>query len=271
MKAVIISATTNAKRAVPCLRSWGAVPTVLVMNNTTLTRDDFPEDWLYLTYPSYLGTVPAFRAGVDYALDHTDADLLICLHDDVEILQPDWLERTVRHFETHPACGLAGYSGAIGLGADDIYQTAYDPMQLARVGFRSNLVDAEVHGLRSLLAERVACCDGFSLILRREFAEGWTQENEPSTRQDRPWTYFEDHGIVHHAYDSLMGAYAARLGWETWYLPVRCRHLGGQTAVGDAGYQTWAQAQIPGGDHGFWEQSHRRGFELFRDVLPLRV
>jgi len=39
-------------------------------------------------------------------------------------------------------------------------------MQLARQDFRSNLREAELHGIRSLKAERVICHDGFSLIGR---------------------------------------------------------------------------------------------------------
>jgi hypothetical protein len=86
-----------------------------------------------------------------------------------------------------------------------------------------------------------------------------------------PWLYLEKHGVIHHALDGMMGCLAARYGWATWYLPIRCRHLGGATAVGDKGYRAWAETQTPGGDMGFWEESHRILAELFPDVLPLRV
>lgn len=274
MRLGVVTATTDPARAASCLRSWAVpadVPFVIVLNTDTAPANGVPEiindlGATHITAHSYLGTVPAFRVGVDYLLDQTDVDVLICLHDDVEMLDPTWLQAVARAFERRPQCGLAGFGGAIGLGADDIYKTPYDPMQLARIGFRSNLVDAEVHGLRSLLSERVACLDGFSQIGRREFFTG-----ESSHRPERPWSYLEDHGIRHHLYDGLLGALAARHGWETWFLPVRCRHYGGQTAVGDAGYQAWAKEQIHDGDLGFWQESHRIGYDLFRDVLPLRV
>jgi hypothetical protein len=282
MKICVVTASTDPERARPCIRSWGGHLFVGVVNGRPWQPQEKAEgepqgalvrSWLL--EPSYLGTVPAFRVGVDYALSETDADIIALLHDDVEILDEQWAEKVLRHFERTPVCGLLGFGGAIGLGSDDLYQTKYDPMQLARIGFRSNLVDAEVHGSRSLLAERVACLDGFSQIGRRAFWEGWGynrhQADGHADPQYRPLTYLEDHGLVHHLYDSLLGAIAARGGWETWFLPIRCRHLGGQTAVGDRGYQAWAMQQIPGGDHGFWEQSHKRGYELFRDVLPLRV
>lgn len=283
LKMVVVTATTNSYRAYQCTVTWGSVEAgrafdlIVVVNRDSVSIEEKVLQLPYATHlveKSYLGSVPAFRRGVDYALDHTDADLIACLHDDLEILDPDWVRQVVRRFESTPTCGLAGFGGAIGWGDREIYQRPYNPMQLARVGFRSNLTDAESHGMRSLLGERVACLDGFSLIGRREFFDGryGLLAQAPQTfQEDRPWTYLEDHGIIHHAYDSAMGGLAARLGWDTYYIPVRCHHLGGQTAVGDAGYQTWAQGQIPGGDQGFWEQSHRRVYELFTDVLPLRV
>lgn len=282
MKPVIVTATTAFKRAAPCLKSWGeAAPLVVVVNGGEPLPDCFsPKDGLtLLRSEQYLGSVPAFRAGVDYVLEHRpEADPIICLHDDVEIQEPEWLRKVCRLFEQHPECGLAGFGGAIGLGAEDIYKVPYNPMQLARIGFRSNLTDAEAHGVRSLLPERVACLDGFSQIGRRAFFEGRCGPMRAefpgafsTSPKNRPWTYLEDHGFVHHFYDGALGCLAARVGWETWYLPVRCRHLGGQTAVADRGYHEWAKGQIPGGDQGFWQQSHERGYELFRDVLPLRV
>lgn len=279
LKLVVVTATTNYSRAQKCIESWGAVQTIIVSNgHNHLGEMPSPlgqQTWL--STPDYLGTVPAFRRGVDFALEHTDADVICALHDDVEMQQQDWAARVIRHFERTPPCGLAGFGGAIGLASDQIYKTPYDPMQLARIGFRSNMPDAEVHGVRSLLAEQVACLDGFSQVGRREFFNGWHQPESTGDKsyraaaEERPWTYLEEHGVVHHFYDGALGALAARYGWETWYLPIRCKHYGGQTAVADRGYQAWAEGQIPGGDHGFWEQSHRRGYELFTDVLPLRV
>jgi len=158
-------------------------------------------------------------------------------------------------------------------------------VQLARKGFRSNLIDAEVHGLRSLLAEPVACLDGFSQIGRREFWLGLAPVSQLTKRIDnggtisrgeyqptlRPWHLLDRIGVRHHAYDSALGAIAKRYHWEAWYLPVRCRHLGGMTAVGDEGYQRWAAQQTEGGDHGFWEQAHAAVYAEFKAELPIRL
>lgn len=268
MTLCVVTATTRRGKASRCIDTWYATKTlhfdIVVVENGTEHQD-------------YLGVVAAFRAGVAEALDqHPRCEVIACLHDDLEILEDGWDQKLLRHFRDRPAMGLAGFGGAIGVGADDLYQTPYAPMQLARQGFRSNLVDAEAHGLRSLVPQRVACLDGFSQIGRRAFWQGYTAptvvgSTAQADRQPRPWDVLDGLGVVHHAYDGMLGCLAARYGWETWFLPIRCHHLGGQTAVGDAGYQQWALNQIAGGDAGFWAEAHRIWYDHFRDVLPLRI
>lgn len=285
---LVVTATTNLDRARPCLESWVRTASerfvlVVILNGCakpeTVTIDGVACAWRWS--PKYLGSVPAFHFGVDAALSMLLrqgtpplAPIVACLHDDLEIREFGWDQKVITHFAHHPSCGLLGFGGAVGLGAIDLYVTPYNPMQLARIGFRSDLVDAEQHGVRSLLPERVACLDGFSQIGRQEFYDGKlgpaaTIKLLPTPV--RPWAYLDQHGFIHHFYDGALGCLAARACWEAWYLPVRARHLGGQTAVGDAGYQAWAKTQDAGGDRGFWEHAHEVGYELFRDVLPLRV
>lgn len=259
----VLTASTNPTRAKRCIESW---------RDTALNRNLVVH--VLINGAPYLGTVPAFRQGMQEILLMSGADVIACLHDDFEIEESRWDEKVLRHFERHPECGLAGFGGAVGLGTDDLYKAPYDPMQLARIGFRSNLIDAEAHGLRSLLPERVACLDGFSQVGRRDFWEGFQRQVDKRIRyqvDDAPWTMLGKLGMVHHWYDGALGALAARYGWDTWYLPLRGKHHGGQTAVGDAGYGEWAKTQVEGGDQGFWQAAHRLGYDEFRDVLPLRV
>lgn len=281
MPFAIVTATTNLERARPCLASWIArahsedqIPIFVIHNGPEPAPEMIgfagqPVAWIHRD--SYLGSVPAFRIGVEVALS-AGAEIIACLHDDFEILEHGWDQKVIRAFARNPNMGLAGFGGAISLGHEDMYRKPYDPMSLARGGFRSNLVDAEVHGVRSLLSEQVACLDGFSQIGRNDFFAGHVNGDDDREYLRLPvWQALEDLGIVHHLYDSLLGAYAARLGWETWYLPLRAQHHGGRTAVGDSGYGDWAKTQVAEGDHGFWKAAHAIGYEAFKDVLPLRV
>jgi hypothetical protein len=272
---VVVTASTNPNRALRCLQSWGPVPIVLVLNGPTAMTMTGWEHHLgplaVVKEKEYLGTVEAFKIGTDLALQNPETEIIACLHDDWLCQDAHWAERTLKCFDQHPDVGLLGYGGAIGLGSEDLYKVPYDPMQLARIGFRSNLVDAEVHGVRSLLAEEVACLDGFSQVGTRDFWLGYGQFTGSEQTSGRPWDILAKLGIKHHFYDGALGCIAKRHHMKVYYLPVYGRHYGGQTAVGDTGYQEWANKQTEGGDHGFWEQAHRKSWEAFKDVLPIRI
>jgi hypothetical protein len=208
------------------------------------------------TVRNHMGVVPAFAEGVRLAAEE-GAEIIACLHDDVIIEEPDWDIHVTAWFDAQPKCVLAGFGGGKGLGHPDIYRIPYDPMQLARVDFVSNMRDAEAHGRRVAIPTRVACLDGFSQIGRADFLR-------------RSFQYLEKLGVVHHAYDSHLGVLAARAGGEAWMLPVKVHHLGGRTAVGNVEYQSWARGQNPEGDHGFWVKAHEVLYEDARGTLPLR-
>ena len=290
----IVTATLDVTRATPCMQTWTRHATVwpavygvqqLCPGVQQLCPHDHVHDqwvqyqdhnWMHSYCTStVLGVVPAFAIGVQKALED-GAEVIACLHDDLEILRPGWDEMVLDVFAKEPQVGLVGFGGGTGLGAWDIYRTPYNPMQLARQDFVSNMVDAEAHGRRSTRVERVACLDGFSQIGRREFWEGQVNPHAgittpPTYQAEMLFSIMQGWGVTHHFYDGMLGCFAKRLGWEVLMLPVACRHYGGRTAVGDARYAEWALTQDPRGDGGFWDTAHRIGYEQFRDVLPIRT
>ena len=273
---IVVTGSSNITRAEACLRSWQEkaetrFTTVIVRNGADVVEiPDSLKRVAEVKAKDYLGSVPAFALGVQTALRlDSRAEVVACLHDDLEILEDGWDVRVLNHFASHPSTGLAGFFGASGIGDADIYKTPYNPFQLARNGCRSNIEGAEAHGARSIVASRVAVLDGFSLIGRASFFRGEVFGTGESTVP--PWDMMAALGLVHHIYDGALGMLAARRGWATYFLPVACKHYGGQTAVADAGYAEWAAKQTEGGDQGFWTEGHRRVYDEFRDVLPLRV
>ena len=290
-KLAIVTATTNLLRSAACQISWteyasGPIAQFVVVNGVPAMGTEqwrcetgsAGKTWMYAT-PDYLGVVPAFAIGVRAALELSDATIIACLHDDLEITEPGWDELIKRVFQICPKAGLVGLGGATGLGHDRIYQIPYEPMQLARHGFMSNMRDAEAHGGRTNVYQPVAVLDGFSQIGSRRFWEGYTRQNNWEMRREQamgvpPGNLFElmqTWGIVHHAYDAALGCFAKRLGYQVWLAPLACHHHGGQTAVGDPGYHQWAQQQAEGGDAGFWQHAHGVVYHEFKDVLPIRV
>lgn len=262
MRLGIVTATANKKRAAPCLQSW--------------QEHAFQEVPVHIVENAYLGLVPAFRVGMDVFLrTHGDVEVICCFHDDLVILEQGWDQRVLDTFADFQQVGLAGFGGWRSLGTDDLYETDYDPLHLRAHDYISNRTDAERWGARSHVVERVVVASTFSQIGRKAF---WTGFYEPEwrTRQSRrklyprPWDEIKQTGIVDHFYAGALGCLAHRGGWQVLSLPVRCRHLGGQT-TGETRYQQWAADEYDGGDRGIWEQAHRIGYETYKDQLPLRL
>jgi len=174
----------------------------------------------------------------------------------------------------HPACGLAGFGGAWGLGDEGAGQGDYRPTWLVRRGFMSNMVDAEAHGTRVLEPRKIAVLDGFSQVMRRNFLRGLNHDHQGGPHVaygGNLFTLMKDWGVIHHAYDAALGGFARYLSWDTWLLPFACHHKGGQTAVGDGQYNEWARTKRSQGDQTFWEEAHKIVWERFGHLLPFEV
>ena len=275
MKIAIVTATTDPFKSAEFWRTWRAgnnLPLVLVVNGVGskfnaheekflkdlgLHTDVRDQDIVHIV-DDYLGTVPAFATGYRIAREQ-GAEVICCFHDDLRIDDKLWGMVVEERFRDHPACLLAGFGGAMGVGRPGMYDEPFDPMSLARHSFGSNMEDAEAHGERWMEPRCVAVLDGFSLIVRSELSDV------------NPFQVVADAGIIHHAYDVAIGAMVRREYKETWFLPIACHHAGGRTAVLDTGYLAWAKTKNPEGDQGLWLDAHRIVYEQFQDVLPFHV
>ena len=187
------------------------------------------------------------------------ADILAFLHSDVTDLEEDWQAKVESFFGVNPQCGLVGFGGALGLGHRDIYKRPYQLQQLARRNYFSAQRDWQTHGYLLTTPLRVAVLDGFALVFRREAFE-----------QMGGWQPLLDAGLTYHCYDTWACCMMARLGWETWALPVKCWHHGGGVSTSGS-YLEWLDAQGIAGDAEVHTKAHRIIYEEFRDVLPLEV
>lgn len=309
----IVTATIDFTRAYPCIQSWlrnarQSVPVYIVEQGTdnrdweqrTLalpaeiawpsilpaTKHRAPQFRYYQrSHREILGVVPAFALGVEQAL-RDGHEVIACFHDDLEIEGDGWDEDVFRLFRACPRAGLCGFGGARGLGSDDIYQAPYTPMQLVRQNFGSNMRHAEAHGARWTAAQPVAVLDGFSQIGLASYWRGKAHPHYISPdriehqTQTNLFEILKVLGVVHHAYDAALGAFAKQLGYQVWFVPVPVHHHGGLTAVADPRYHEWAnqftlynaleQKELRG-DAAYWTQAHQIVYELFRSVLPIRT
>lgn len=201
-----------------------------------------------------VGPVGQLQRGYEHA--DPRSEILAFIHDDVVIHEEGWEQRVLREF-ADPTVGVVGFGGATGLGTSDIYRTPYQLVQLARIGYASNVDDAENHGARFERERDVATLDGFCLIVRRSLLEktgGWP---------DREFLTF-------HNYDNSLAVHAARHKMRVRLVGVRCQHKGGGTSTRTP-YQDWAKQRYGKPDAELHTDVHAICYEAWRDVLPLRV
>ncbi len=207
------------------------------------------------------GPVRAFAQGVQIAAG-MGADLIACLHDDLRIDALVWARTIEEFFEDHPACVLAGFGGAYGVGSPswDYSERPENGDQLvaalARHDFISNMQDAEAHGLRIKIPQRVAVLDGFSLIGRASFMA-------------QAFEKLERAGLVHHGYDTAISLMTLleRQAHEVWMLPIPCHHHGGMSAVAMPQYHEALRAEGTS-DAEQWMHSHTWLYGQLGKSLP---
>lgn len=182
------------------------------------------------------------------------ADVLIYVHDDVTIHDPDWLDRVLEPFN-RPDCVAVGLGGALSLGHPDLYKRPYRLPDMARGGYRSNQIDWQVHGEQETHSCRVAVLDAFFMAVRRDFLlkiGGWPVKH-----------------LTHHCLDLWLACEAARHRKETWMVGASVTHHGGGTSVKDIYREAqWLQGGTLEQDH---QRPHEWLYDAYRDVLPFQV
>jgi len=187
-------------------------------------------------------------------LDTCTADILVMLHADVTVHDPQWVSRIMHLFENEN-CVAVGMGGATSLGRPDLYRKPWNIWNMARGGYASNQRDAEVHGERFTGDRQVAVLDAFCMAVRVDWLRnrgGWPVKH-----------------ISHHMLDGWLACEVARDGKEIWMCGADCTHHGGGTSVTEKyAKATWLQGGGTGSDH---ELPHMWLADRFRDVLPIRI
>lgn len=187
-------------------------------------------------------------------LNTCTADILIYLHADVTIHDPEWLTRIMRLFE-NPDCVVAGLGGATSLGRPALYKKPWNIWNLARGGYASNQTDWQVHGSHEAGDRQVAVLDAFCMAVRTEWLRnrgGWPVKH-----------------LTFHCLDLWLACEAMRDDKSTFITGASVTHHGGGTSVTDKYAQaSWLQGDSLQSDH---QTPHRWLFENYRDCLPIVV
>lgn len=229
MKLELISATLKQPTWRECLDSWSAH--TLREWSTRLMENDLTGQSLMESYQT--------------AFEESPADVLGYIHDDLVMHDPLWYQRVMREFQDDEV-GLVGFAGALGHGSIDLYTSPYKLSNLGRVGFVSNMRDAETHGVRFGGSCDVSVLDGMALFVRRELLA-----------ECGGWPLGGPVGYI--GYDYWMSCMARRHGYHVRVVGCACDHLGGKST----GLNKDLDPQF--------EEAHLKIWEEFRDVLPGRV
>ncbi len=199
-----------------------------------------------------IGMVAAYQGLYD---KHKDEDLIVFMHDDVEILDPTWHLLVKQVFKEDLRLAILGFGGATGLGVDDIYKTPYHISQLQRIDYYSNQVGWEIHGKRETGVRDVAVVDGFLMAVRTDFL-----------KQIDGWKTF---GHNFHMYDVWLCLKAIECGWKVKMVGLECDHHGGATST-SAEYMQYCRDNGTTPEREHWEP-HVTVYNGFRHLLPLRI
>lgn len=197
-----------------------------------------------------LGSTAAFNVGLALAT----GDVVALLHNDLMAREQGWDGCLIDFLAEVPDAGVVGFHGAQGLGAMDIYRTPYRLEQLARWNCWSNLEDWQEHGKHAPAPLPVAVVDGLAICCRRADFLGWGGLDE---------------GLgPHHMYDNDICLTAMAAGKVNYVLPIRARHLSGQTANYPRYNDAFAHL---GGDAGIHRTAHERFYRKWQGRLPVFV
>lgn len=196
-------------------------------------------------YPEHIVKHRDILEAYQFIYENTTEPILAHLHDDLIIHEGKWDLRVLEEF-ADPSVGVVGFAGAPGHGHPNMYKQPYELSSLGRVGFKSNMRNAEQHGARFTESCDVAVLDGMALFVRRELLDkcgGWPLGT--------PISYF--------CYDYWLCCNARRNNYRVRLVGVDCEHLGGKST----GLNPNLRADF--------EASHRYMYDNFKDVLPARV
>lgn len=201
------------------------LPMVLVDNGSNPPVRDWliglREGDLVVRNEENIGVMPAMNQVWQILKDTTD--YIFFPHNDLLIHEKGWDEKLIRILEGLSDCGVAGFYGAKGLGAPNIYKIPYEMSQLARFENVSNCIrmNPAIHGFRPIRGEteEVAVMDGFSIIVRTELLNktgGFDRSYPP-----------------HHNYDNDICLESMDKGYKNYVISMDADHLGGRTDVGE--------------------------------------
>lgn len=232
---------------------------IILVDNGSVnsTRQTWLEQFRNVYFEENKGVFPAIRAGLDFA----DADVVLCMHNDVLIHEQNFDQRILKEFEKDGHLGIAGFFGARGVARDG-----------GRMHPESNMKGLEwgqhgsIHGTMMNGTSPAVVFDSLALVIRKSILHACFTDDEL------------DAIAPHHWFDRILTLKMVLRGFHALTIGVAFDHLGGGTSVAnpafDAATKRWCEQKgidpVPSADAAMYAYG-RRQFEALTGTFPVQV
>lgn len=197
-------------------------------------------DTVYIRNDKNLGPIRAINQGIKAS----SCDYVAAVHNDVLIMQPGWLEKTIAVMDADPAIGIAGFAGR-----REIYKTGC----VNEESLKHNLQNEDLNAPMEEEVSDVAVVDGLFFMMSRRFL-------------DKVGGLDEAYGYMH-CYDLDISLASIKNGFRNVAVKVEAMHLGN----GGMTRKTRDYKALVKDDYGLLKRNCRIFADKWRDLLPLKV
>lgn len=197
-------------------------------------------DMQYIRNDENLGPIRAINQGIK----HAKYDYIAVMHNDVIILQDDWMEKILSYMEKDPKIGIAGLAGR---------QEIYDTGCVNEASLKHDLRSEDLNPpMKEDLAE-VAVVDGLGFVMTRRFLE-------------KTKGFDETFGYMH-CYDLDISLQSIKAGFKNVVVRVAAIHIGN----GGMTRQLGEYKDLVKDDYGLLKKNCELFSKKWESLLPLKI
>ncbi|MFA6078503.1 MAG: glycosyltransferase [Candidatus Omnitrophota bacterium] len=194
----------------------------------------------YIRNETNLGAIKAINQGIRAAR----YDYIMVIHNDVVIMEKDWLKKITDVMDSDPRIGIAGLAGR-----QEIYKTGC----VNEASLKHNLQNEDLNAPMAEAVADVAVVDGLCFVMRRELL-------------DRITGFDEAYGFMH-CYDLDISLASIAAGFRNVVVRVEAMHVGnGGRSRKASDYKLFVKD-----DYGLLKKNCKILAHKWREILPLKV
>ncbi len=197
---------------------------ILCVNNNTyfeecmyyLNKLNIPEGYQVDLYD--VRDAESIYAGYNEAMNTSDAKYKLYLHQDVFILDPDMLIKSIAFFNTHPTCGLIGVIGGSEKPKDRLFYLSWNKGRVIYTTDKKyNYTDFSKDATRVFAVDGMFMMTQYDLPWRSDILNGWDMYDFSQSiefhkagyevwipNQEMPWTFHDCGRLSIASYDERL-------------------------------------------------------------------